>query len=128
MICYTAYNLSGLHKSLPNKLDKRGSEEMKEGILSPEQLHTLLTAFKKHHSADYQLVALGYFGSYARNCATAESDVDIVFDTDAPNLFMTVMLKQDLEQALGRPVDLLQLRGLPNSRLKLRIEQEAVYV
>jgi predicted nucleotidyltransferase len=38
------------------------------------------------------------------------------------------MLKQDLEQALGRPVDLLQLRGLPNSRLKLRIEQEAVYV
>jgi hypothetical protein len=29
---------------------------------------------------------IGYFGSYARGEATAESDVDIVFDTDAPNL------------------------------------------
>jgi predicted nucleotidyltransferase len=43
-----------------------------------------------------------------------ESDVDILFDTDAPNLFMTAMMKQDLEKLLGRPVDLLQVRGLTN--------------
>lgn len=41
---------------------------------------------------------------------------------------MTVMLKQDLEEALGRSVDLLQLRGLTNPRLQRRIAQEAVYV
>lgn len=101
---------------------------MKASMLSTDQLHTLLTDFKTRYGAAYHLVALGYFGSYARNSATPESDVDIVFDTAAPNLFMTVMLKQDLEQALGRPVDLLQLRGLTNVRLKRRIEQEAIYV
>lgn len=101
---------------------------MTAATLSTDQLRALLTDFKKRYGAAYHLVALGYFGSYARNSATPASDVDIVFDTDAPNLFMTVMLKQDLEQALGRPVDVLQLRGLTNPRLKRRIEQEVVYV
>jgi predicted nucleotidyltransferase len=41
---------------------------------------------------------------------------------------MTAMMKQDLEKLLGRPVDLLQVRGLTNRRLKERIEKEAVYV
>ena len=96
--------------------------------LSPDRLHALLAEFKERRGEEYRLRALGYFGSYARDTATPESDVDIVFDTDAPNLFMTVMLKQDLESLLGRPVDVLQLRGMTNARLKARIEQEAVYV
>jgi predicted nucleotidyltransferase len=96
--------------------------------LSPARLRALLTTFKQHHGAEYRLRALGYFGSYARGGATPESDVDIVFDTDAPNLFLTAMLKQDLEKLLNRPVDVLQLRGLTNPRLKARIEKEAVYV
>ncbi len=101
---------------------------MVEHTLSRDRLHALLTMFKERHGAEYRLRALGYFGSYARNAATSASDVDIVFDTDAPNLFMTAMMKQDLEELLGCPVDVLQLRGLTNHRLKERIEKEAVYV
>jgi uncharacterized protein len=96
--------------------------------LSADRLRALLAMFKERHGKEYRLRALGYFGSYARNAATPASDVDIVFDTDAPNLFMTAMMKQDLEELLGCPVDLLQLRGLTNPRLKARIEKEAVYV
>jgi predicted nucleotidyltransferase len=96
--------------------------------LSAERLRTLLAEFKQRHGAEYGLRALGYFGSYARQTATADSDVDIVFDTDTPNLFLTAMLKQDLETWLGRPVDVLQLRGLTNDRLRARIERDAVYV
>ena len=96
--------------------------------LSSERLCLLLERFKEQHGKQYQLRTLGYFGSYARNAVTPESDVDIVFDTDAPNLFMTVMLKQDLEESLGCQVDVLQLRGLTNPRLKARIEREVVYV
>ena len=101
---------------------------MKENTLSQDKLRELLAAFKKRHGAEYGLLALGYFGSYAHNTATPGSDVDIVFDTNAPNLFMTAMMKQDLEELLGRPVDVLQLRGLTNPHLKARIEKEAVYV
>jgi uncharacterized protein len=101
---------------------------MNEQILTPERLHAILTMFKERHGADYHIRMLGYFGSYARNTATSTSDVDIVFDTDAPNLFLTAMMKQDLEKLLGRSVDVLQFRGLTNHRLKARIEKEAVYV
>ena len=97
-------------------------------ILSTERLCFLLTTFKARHGAEYHLRALGYFGSYARNTATPESDVDVVFDTDSPNLFMTAMLRQDLEESLGRRVDVIQVRGLTNARLKARIEREAIYV
>lgn len=97
-------------------------------VLSRARLHTLLTSFKERYAADYHLLALGYFGSYARDEVDDHSDIDIVFDTDTPNLFLTAMLKQDLEAWLGRPVDVLQLRGLTNARLRARIEAEAVFV
>lgn len=101
---------------------------MSEKSLTRERLCTLLRTFKERRGAEYRLSALGYFGSYARDTATPDSDVDIVFDTDAPNLFLIAMMQQDLEQLLGRPVDVLQLRGLNNPRLKARVEREAVYV
>ena len=101
---------------------------MNDGVLTQERLRSLLRAFKEERGAEYHLLALGYFGSYARNEATAESDVDIVFDTDAPNLFRTARMHEDLVEWLGRPVDVVQLRGLGNARLKARVEREAVYV
>ena len=70
---------------------------MSKTVLQPTELRTLLKSFKEQYAKEYQLRALGYFGSYTRNEAGEESDVDIVFDTDAPNLFKTAMLKQDLE-------------------------------
>jgi hypothetical protein len=67
--------------------DQHRGEDMSENILSPDQLRALLTKFKERHGKEYRLTALGYFGSYACNAATPASDVDIVFDTDAPNTF-----------------------------------------
>ena len=101
---------------------------MSEATLTPERLRARLREFKEQRGAEYHLLALGYFGSYARNEATAESDVDIVFETDAPNLFRTSSMRLDLVEWLGRPVDLVPLRGLSNPRLKARVEREAVYV
>ena len=71
---------------------------------------------------------LGVFGSVARDEAGAESDVDIVFETDAPNLFRTAHLREELEQWLARPVDIVRLRPTMNSALRERILLEARYV
>ncbi len=101
---------------------------MNKEILSTERLHSLLKAFKEQHAEEYHLRALGYFGSYARNEATPDSDVDVVFQTDQPDLFITAMLKQDLEALLNHPVDVIRLRDAMNPRLKARIEREAAYV
>jgi uncharacterized protein len=101
---------------------------MNNSVMTPAQLRTRLQIFKKSHAQKYSLLSLGYFGSFARNEITSESDVDIVFDTSAPNLFRAVMLQQDLEELLGRSVDVLQLSGLSNPCLKSRIEKEVIYV
>ena len=103
-------------------------ERLRKKELSPEHLQALLKAFKEQHGKEYHLTALGYFGSYARNEATLESDVDVVFQTDYPDLFLTAMLKQDIEALLGHSVDVIRLRDAMNPRLKARIEREAVYV
>lgn len=101
---------------------------MNNEILSTERLRALLKAFMEQHADEYHLRALGYFGSYARNEATPDSDVDVVFQTDRPDLFITAMLKQDLEALLNHRVDVIRLRDAMNPRLKARIEREATYV
>ena len=103
-------------------------EHMSKTVLQPAELRVLLRTFKEQHAGEYHLLALGYFGSYARNEATPESDVDVVFQTDRPDLFITAMLRQDLETFLDHPVDVVRLRDSMNPRLKARIEREATYV
>jgi hypothetical protein len=101
---------------------------MSETIHTREEVLALLKTFMERQHAEYRLISIGVFGSYARGEARGDSDVDIVFETNEPNLFRTVRMKQDLEELFGRSVDVLQLRGLTNLRLKARIEREAVYV
>jgi predicted nucleotidyltransferase len=60
--------------------------------------------------------------------ASSGSDINIVFDAKTPNLFLTAMLKRNLEAWLGHPVDVLQPRGMTNDCLRARIQVEAVYV
>jgi len=101
---------------------------MTKTVLQAAELRTLLRTFKEQHAGKYHLRGLGYFGSYARNEATPESDVDVVFQTDRPDLFITAMLRQDLEAFLDHPVEVVRLRDSMNPRLKARIEREATYV
>lgn len=88
----------------------------------------LLRSFKETRQAEYDLTALGIFGSFAREEATDDSDVDVVFQTNSPNLFRTARMQQELERLLARKVDVVQLREHMNPRLKQRIIRDAKYV
>jgi len=87
-----------------------------------------LRRFKEARGEDFRVSRLGVFGSVARDEAGAESDVDIVFETDDPNLFRTAHLRQELEEWLGCPVDIVRLRRTMNAALRERILREARYV
>ena len=97
-------------------------------VFTADELRALLKEFKEQHGAEYHLSALGYFGSYARGEATPESDVDVVFQTDRPDLWLTSLMKQDLEALLQKSVDVVRFRETLSPRLKARIEREAQYV
>jgi uncharacterized protein len=101
---------------------------MTQEMLTCDRLEALLQGFMAEHGAEYYLQKLGFFGSYARGQATADSDVDIVFATDRPNLLTTAMMKQDLEALLGLKVDVVRLHQYLTPGFRARLEQEAIYV
>ena len=69
---------------------------------------------------------IGVFGSFARDCANAKSDVDILVELAEPTFDHYMDLKFFLEEALNRSVDLV-LDDTVKPRLKPIIEREVVY-
>lgn len=83
------------------------------------------------HRAEIRNLGAGsvaIFGSFARDEAREDSDVDVLVEFDAPPTFNRFMdLKFYLEDLSGRRVDL----GTPDSikpRVKQRIMEEAIHV
>jgi uncharacterized protein len=94
------------------------------------QRETILQILSTHLpelSAQYGCTRLGVFGSVARDQATETSDVDIIVEMP-PDLFQLIGLKQELEELLDRPVDIVRYREQMNCLLKERIDREAIYV
>ncbi len=98
------------------------------GITRRSEVLETLGRHKREFAARYGITSLGVFGSVARDEADEGSDVDIVYETDSPNLFRTVRMKQELEALLRRRVDVVRWRDRLSPRLRERIAREAVYV
>lgn len=73
-------------------------------------LLSLLRHLKTQLQKEFHVTTLTLFGSYAREEATKESDIDLLFTIDDPefDLFRYMELKTYLEKELGKPVDLVQ--------------------
>ena len=76
----------------------------------------------------YPIIRLGIFGSAARDRMSEASDVDVVVELGKPDLFVLIGIKQDLEEELHCPVDIVHYRARMNPELRQRIEAEAIYV
>lgn len=87
-----------------------------------------LRDFKNESGVQYGILEMGVFGSFARDEATEDSDVDVFVKTVTPNPFTLVHIKHDLEGLVGHRVDIVRLREKMNPMLKRRIESEGVYV
>lgn len=71
----------------------------------------------------WKITELAVFGSVLREDFRADSDVDVLvtFATDAEwSLFDHVDMQDELQQILGRPVDLVSRRGIERSRNPFR--------
>lgn len=73
----------------------------------------------------YPIRRLALFGSWARGDATQGSDVDVLVEIDPSVGLRFVDLADELERAVGRPVDLVSRRAIKPSMWK-RIEPELI--
>ena len=93
-----------------------------------DQIIVLLQQFKKQNQKKYNIMKLGFFGSAVRNDMGKESDLDVVVMLEKQDLFNLIGIKQDLEDQLQIPIDIISYRDKMNTFLKDRIDTEAIYV
>ena len=93
-----------------------------------DQILKNLKDMKDELSRKYHLTKLGVFGSFARNEQSDTSDLDIVVEMEQPNMFDLIGIKQDIEEQLNLPVDIVRYRDNMNPFLKQRIDNDARYV
>lgn len=92
---------------------------------------TIKKMIRQHWSVlqgEYGVEKLGIFGSYVRNEATEESDIDMLVDLARPTgLFKFIQLESYLADLTGKKVDLVTRKALKPAIGK-RILQEIEYV
>lgn len=87
-----------------------------------------LTARRQHLVATYGVRDLALFGSVARGTARPESDVDVLVTFDGPATSRRYFGVQfDLEDILGRPVDLVTNKAL-RAEFRPEVEREMIRV
>ena len=92
------------------------------------QLLMELKNFKATHQQKYGIEVLGVFGSYSRDESNQDSDIDVVVQLTKQDLYNIIGIKQDLEETLHLPVDVVSYRQDMDFFLKKSIDKDAVYV
>ncbi len=74
------------------------------------------------------IVNVRLFGSYARDEAGPDSDVDLLVDLARPMGFRFFSLADEIEDRLGRDVDLITDASLKNPHIRNRALRDAVAI
>ncbi len=86
-----------------------------------------LVSHKEEFQKNYHVKEIGLFGSYARNEAHKDSDIDIFVKME-PSLFKMIRLKQQIEEDLNRQVDLIREHKQIKPFLLKMIQKDIEYV
>ena len=76
------------------------------------EIETKLNALKPFLQKEFSVKRLGYFGSYATNNQTENSDLDIVIELEKPIGWKFFTIESYLEKELKVKVDLTTLNGI----------------
>jgi predicted nucleotidyltransferase len=102
---------------------RREEQAMTTAAISNEIRETIVSTLRRH-----DVVHAGIFGSVARGDQTAQSDLDLLIEFDptkTKSLLDLAALGIELEDALGRSVDLVTYRSL-SPRIRDRVLAEEV--
>ena len=90
----------------------------------------ILNYLKEYYSKSkdkYHIEKIGLFGSYAKDSATENSDIDI-FIKMKPSLFDMVSVKEQIEKDLNKKVDLIREHKNIKPVFLQMIQKDVIYV
>ena len=96
-------------------------------MLTQQNILKYLTEHKKEFQEKYNIESIGLFGSYARNEAHEDSDIDIYVKMP-PKMFKLIALKQQIEDDLKKSVDILREHKQMKPFLLKMIQKDIAYV
>ena len=87
----------------------------------------LLKAHLPEMRKRYPIEEIALFGSYARGEATEDSDIDLLVNYQGSDAWNFLDLHEELENMLGKKVDILSKRAVKD-RFWALIREELVYI
>lgn len=87
-----------------------------------------LGACKKQLMERFGIRSIRLFGSVARGENHEGSDLDICVETETPNPFLLMDLKEELERMFKHSVDIVRYREHMNPYLRQQIDKDGIYV
>ncbi|MBN2823969.1 MAG: nucleotidyltransferase family protein [Campylobacterales bacterium] len=95
--------------------------------MTKNQIINYLASHKQKFQQEYGVEQIGLFGSYARDEAREDSDIDI-FVKMKPSLFKLVGLKESIEEDLQKKVDVIREHKNIKPILSQMIQKDLTYV
>jgi predicted nucleotidyltransferase len=96
-------------------------------MLTREDILQFLRDNKSRFAEQYGVTKIGLFGSFARDEATEESDVDVCVEMP-PHYFSVAAVQEELETSFQKSVHIVRLREELRELFKERLKRDAIYV
>lgn len=124
--CRAVHNCPG-ENALPNEvvsyIDERPGEKLNRSTVL-----ALLKVYYIYNKASLGIESIALFGSFARDEAGPESDIDILVSLKQPSLYQYYTLTKQLETVFGRKVDLVSAKAHFQEGFMENIQKDLVYV
>ena len=95
--------------------------------LDKADILNFLTSHKEKLQQEFFVTKMGLFGSYAKDTADEDSDIDIVIQSTKKDFFLREDLREYLESNLKKSVDIGYLDSI-RSYYKEKIAKDIIYV
>jgi len=95
--------------------------------LDKTNILNFLKSHKKELKNRFHITKIGLFGSYAKDTANENSDIDIVIQSTKKDFFLREDLREFLESHLQKKVDVGYIDSI-RTYYKNRIEKDIIYV
>ena len=95
--------------------------------MTKQEVLNYLSSHKEKFQADFGVIKIGLFGSFARDQATQNSDIDLVIEMNPKSLERRIAFKRQVESDLNRSLDVGYLSTL-RSFIAKEVAKDVIYI